>query len=155
MSRKHRQQNEAKRAQLDHYHALDIEPHEAVGFGLSQEMADEIFKLGSTDLGAGGLELLHPLARKQLTLTGLPPIFNARYREAGAQGWHAEFTDMRVKNGQLSIWAPEGKCLEFEFRCAGYEWERVTIDARTTTHKIELKPHGITCAAAEIGRAMS
>jgi hypothetical protein len=91
---------------------------------------------------------------KQLTLTGLPPIFNARYREAGAQGWHAEFTDMRAKNGQLSILAPEGKCLEFEFRCAGYEWERVTIDASTTTHKIELKPHGITCAAAEIGKAM-
>lgn len=28
MSRKHRQQHEAKRAQLDHYHALDTEPAE-------------------------------------------------------------------------------------------------------------------------------
>ena len=28
MNRKHRQQHEAKRAQLDHYHALDTEPAE-------------------------------------------------------------------------------------------------------------------------------
>ena len=34
---------------------LMVNPHDAVGFGLSQEMADEIFKLGSSELGAGGL----------------------------------------------------------------------------------------------------
>lgn len=91
---------------------------------------------------------LQQLGHKQLTLTGLPSIFNARYREVGAQDWQVQFTGIRTQDGRLTIWAPEGKCLEFEFRCPEHEWERITIDARTTAQHIELKLHGITPPSA-------
>mgnify|MGYP006921321271 CR=1 FL=1 len=47
MSRKHRQQHEAKRAQLDHYHALDTEPAEGWdGIDADYDEAGELIARG-------------------------------------------------------------------------------------------------------------
>jgi hypothetical protein len=40
MSRKRRQQHQAKRAQLDHYHALDTEPAEGLN-GIDEDVWDQ------------------------------------------------------------------------------------------------------------------
>jgi hypothetical protein len=40
MSRKHRAQHEAKRAQLDHYHALDTAPAEGLD-GIDEDVWDQ------------------------------------------------------------------------------------------------------------------
>jgi hypothetical protein len=86
---------------------------------------------------------------KTLRLTDLPALVNCRYREVGQDNWAATFTDMHAVDGTLTLQVPAGKCMEFEFRCASHEWEKVIVDATTKTKAIDLRKIGIAHAITE------